>query len=86
MPVHVSTAERTHRQLAVAPIHITNRLYSVFDPLEPGLSLPDSVSTLERCETAWMELDLREPNAGIDAPVPAKSGPPVDFSLDDISS
>jgi hypothetical protein len=28
-----------------------------------------------------MELDLREPNASIDAPVPFKSGPPVEFSF-----
>jgi hypothetical protein len=56
-------------------------LTGVFDPLDPGPSLPDRLIALERWETAWMELDLREPNATIDAPVPAKSGPPVEFSF-----
>jgi len=56
-------------------------LSDVFDPLDPGLSIPDLPDALERWETAWMELDLREPNASIDAPVPAKSGPPVEFSF-----
>jgi hypothetical protein len=50
-------------------------LSGVFDPLEPGLSLPDRLDTLERWETAWMEMDLREPNAIIDAPVSAESVP-----------
>ena len=56
-------------------------LTGVFDPLDPGLSLPDRLIALERWETAWMELDLRESNASIDAPVPAKSRPPVEFSF-----
>ncbi|KAF8502728.1 hypothetical protein F5888DRAFT_1115087 [Russula emetica] len=56
-------------------------LSGVFDPLDPGPSLPDRLDQLEQWETAWMELDLREPNASIDAPVPAKSGPPVEFSF-----
>jgi hypothetical protein len=42
-------------------------LSGVFDPLEPGLSLPDRLDALERWETAWMEMDLREPNSIIDA-------------------
>jgi hypothetical protein len=50
-------------------------LSGVFDPLEPGLSLPDRLDALERWETAWMEMDLREPNAIIGAPVSAESGP-----------
>ena len=56
-------------------------LSGVVNPLDPGLSLPDRPDALERWETAWMELDLREPNASIDAPIPAKSGPPVAFSF-----
>ena len=44
-------------------------LSGVFDPLEPGLSLPDRLDALERWETAWMEMDLRQPNAIIDLPV-----------------
>jgi hypothetical protein len=44
-------------------------LSGVFDPLEPGLSLPDRLDALERWETAWMEMDLREPKAIIVAPV-----------------
>ena len=44
-------------------------LSGVFDPLEPGLSLPDRLDALERWETAWMEMDLRQPNAIIDVPV-----------------
>ena len=44
-------------------------LSGVFDPLEPGLSLPDRLDALERWETAWMEMDLRVPNAIIDPPV-----------------
>ena len=47
-------------------------LSGVFDPLEPGPSLPDRLGTLERWETAWIEMDLHEPNAIIDAPVFAK--------------
>jgi len=56
-------------------------LSGVFDPLDPGLSLPDRIEALGRWETSWMELDLREPNASIDAPIPTKSGPPVEFSF-----
>ena len=51
------------------------------DPLDPGLSLPGSLDALERWEANWMELDLRKPNASIDAPVPTKSSPPVEFSF-----
>jgi hypothetical protein len=50
-------------------------LSGVFDPLEPGLSLPDRLDALERWETAWMEMDLREPNAIIGVPVSAESIP-----------
>jgi len=50
-------------------------LSGVFDPLEPGLSLPDRLDALERWETAWMEMDLREPNIIIDSPVSAKNLP-----------
>ena len=56
-------------------------LTGVFDPLGPGPSLPDRLVALERWETAWMELDLREPNASIDSPVPARTRPPAEFSF-----
>jgi hypothetical protein len=56
-------------------------LSDVVDPLDSGLSISDRSDALERWETAWMELDLREPNASIDAPIPAESGPPVEFSF-----
>ena len=48
---------------------VRTALSGVFDPLEPGLSLPDRLDALERWETAWMKMDLREPNAIINAPV-----------------
>jgi hypothetical protein len=48
-------------------------LSGVFDPLETGLSLPDRLDALERWEAAWMEIDLREPDAIIDVPVFAES-------------
>jgi F-box domain len=50
-------------------------LSGVFDPLEPGLLLPDRLDALERWETAWMEMDLRESDAIIDAPVSTESAP-----------
>jgi hypothetical protein len=50
-------------------------LNGVFDSLGPGLSLPDRLDVLERWETAWMEMDLREPNALIDGPVSAEGVP-----------
>ena len=60
-------------------------LSGVFDPLDPGLSLPDRLDALERWETAWRELDLRKPNASIDAPVPShltsRNGSPIEFSF-----
>ena len=58
-------------------------LSGVFDPLDPGLSLPDRLDALERWETAWREMDLRKPTASIDAPVPSRSGngPPIEFSF-----
>lgn len=48
-------------------------LSGVFDPLETGLSLSDRLDALERWDTAWMEIDLREPDAIIDVPVFAES-------------
>ncbi|KAN0123143.1 hypothetical protein V8E52_003096 [Russula decolorans] len=33
-------------------------LSGVFDPLEPGLFLPERLDALERWETAWMEMNL----------------------------
>jgi hypothetical protein len=53
-------------------------LIGVFDSLEPGLSelpLPDRLGVLERWEAAWMEMDLREPNANIDGPVSTEGVP-----------
>ena len=43
-------------------------LSGVFDPLEPGIPLPDRLDALEQWETAWREMDLRKPIASIDAP------------------
>jgi hypothetical protein len=42
-------------------------LSGIFDPLEPGISLPDRLDALERWETAWREMDLSKPIASIDA-------------------
>ena len=50
-------------------------LSGVFDSLEPGLSLPERLDALERWETAWMEMDLRQPNVIIGAPVSTESVP-----------
>jgi hypothetical protein len=52
-------------------------LSGIFDPLEPGISLPDRLDALERWETAWREMDLGDPIAVIDAP-PGSSEPFVD--------
>ena len=58
-------------------------LSGVFDPLEPGLSLPDRLAALERWETAWREMDLGKPIASIDALVHdgdiSEYGPLVSF-------
>src|SRR6266436_5933375 len=43
-------------------------LSGVFDPLEPGISLPDRLDALERWETAWREMDLGKPIGVISAP------------------
>jgi hypothetical protein len=56
---------------------IRTGLSGVFDPLESGLSLPDRLNALERWETAWMEMDLREPDAIIDAPAFTAESEPV---------
>jgi F-box domain len=53
----------------------------MFDPLESGLSLPERLDALQRWETAWAEMDLREPTVRIDAPVTFKNGRPVEFSF-----
>jgi len=42
-------------------------LSGIFDPLEPGLSLPERLDALERWETAWREMDLSNPIASTDA-------------------
>ena len=44
-------------------------LSGVYDPLDPGLSLPERFDALERWETAWAEVDLCTPNACIEMPV-----------------
>jgi hypothetical protein len=58
-------------------------VFDPLDPLDPGLALPDRLEALERWETAWREMDLREPTASIDAPVPARTGnaPLLEFSF-----
>ena len=60
---------------------IRTALSGIFDPLDPGLSLPERFEALERWEKSWAEDDLRAPNATIDAPVPAGRGHPVEFSF-----
>jgi hypothetical protein len=88
-PSDIYACRRTCRQLNELIVnsqllqYVLQTALGVFDPdpLDPGLSLPDRLDALRRWVTAWMELDLREPNASIDAPVPAKSGPPVEFSF-----
>jgi hypothetical protein len=46
-------------------------LSGIFDPLEPGISLPGRLDALERWETAWREMDLSKSIARIDAPAHA---------------
>jgi hypothetical protein len=70
-----------HRQLVALQYVARTALSGVFDPLDPGTSLPERLEEPARWETTWTELDLRVPNASIDAPVPAKGGPPVEFSF-----
>ncbi|KAI9454182.1 hypothetical protein F5148DRAFT_445625 [Russula earlei] len=60
---------------------IRTALSGVFDPLDPGHSLPERLVALHRWEIAWAEMDLRVPDVHIDAPVPIKIGPPVEFSF-----
>src|ERR1700679_4329610 len=52
-------------------------LSGIFDPLEPGISLPDRLDALERWETAWREVDLSKPIASIDALVHANVSEPT---------
>ena len=86
-PIDIYACRRTCRQLNELFINSQllqylsrTALSGVFDPLalDPSISLPDCLDELARWETAWMELDLRESNASIDAPIPAA---PVDFSF-----
>ena len=42
-------------------------LSGVFDPLEPGISLPDRLDALDRWETVWREMDLSNPIGSVDA-------------------
>ena len=59
---------------------IRTALSGVYDPLDPGLSLPERLVALERWEVAWQEVDLRESKGRIDAPIP-KSRSAVEFSF-----
>ena len=59
---------------------IRTALSGVYDPLDPGFSLPERLVTLQQWETAWQEIDLRESHARIDAPVP-KGRQAVEFSF-----
>ena len=79
-PIDIHACQCTSRRLngviinsALIQYIMRTALSGVFDPLEPGLSLPDRLDALERWETAWIEMDLREPNAIIDAPVFAET-------------
>jgi len=60
---------------------IRTALSGVFDPLDPGFSLPERLDALHQWETTWAEMNLHEPDARIDAPVPSGRGPPVEFSF-----
>jgi hypothetical protein len=57
-------------------------LSGMFDPLDSGLSLPERRKALERWETAWAEMDLREPNTRIEVPIPPDPNHPVKFSFE----
>jgi len=59
---------------------IRTGLSGVYDPLDPGFSLPERRVALQQWETAWQEVDLRESHARIDAPVP-KGRQAVEFSF-----
>ena len=81
-PVDIYACRRTCRRLNVVIINshliqyiMRTALSGVFDPLEPGLSLPDRLDALERWETSWMEMDLREPNVIVGPPVSAENIP-----------
>ena len=77
-PVDIYACQCTCRRLnrVIINSHLIQYIFrtalsGVFDPLEPGLSLPDRLDALERWETTWLEMDLREPNAIIGVPVSA---------------
>ena len=87
-PDDIHTCRQTCRQLNDLIVNsqliqyiIRTALSGVFDPLDPGLSFPERLDALQRWEIAWTEMDLREPTVRIDAPVPSKGGPPVEFSF-----
>jgi hypothetical protein len=87
-PNDINACRQTCRQLDDLIVNsqliqyiIRTALSGVFDPLDPGLSLPERFDALLRWETAWAEVDLHTPNARIDAPVPAGRGHPVEFSF-----
>ncbi|KAI0298784.1 hypothetical protein B0F90DRAFT_673125 [Multifurca ochricompacta] len=84
----ISTCRRTCRKLNALIVdsqfiqYILRTAQSgVSDPLEPGLSLPERLDALQRWETAWAEMDLREPTTRIDAPITSPNGRPVEFSF-----
>lgn len=80
-PFDIYACRRTCRQLNELIVNSQllqyisrSALSGVFDPLDPGLSLPDRLDALERWDTAWMEMDIREPDDIIDMSVFAESG------------
>jgi hypothetical protein len=77
-PNDIYTCRRTCRKLNDLIVNseliqyiLRSALSGVIDPFDSGLSLPERLEALERWETAWAEMDLREPNTRIDAPIVA---------------
>jgi hypothetical protein len=60
---------------------VRTALSGVYDPLDPGLSFPERLVALQRWETAWEEMDLRESHSRIDAPLPKSRRQQVEFSF-----
>jgi hypothetical protein len=87
-PNDICTCRQTCRKLSDLIVNsnliqyiLRTALSGVFDPLDPGISLPERLEALERWETAWAEMDLREPNTRIGVPIPAGRDHPVGFSF-----
>jgi F-box domain len=86
-PNDIYTCRRTCRKLNDLIVNseliqyiLRTALSGVIDPLDLGLSLPERLEALERWETAWAEMDLREPNTHINAPIPAGTDYPFKLS------